>query len=89
MQEVSKLCEALKSNTSLTELSLGSHAVAPDTAATLAAMLPVNQGLSSLCLGDSTFGDKGLVALCPGLQASRSLKSLDLELKVWLLIFTH
>lgn len=54
--EVEALCEALKKNTTLTELNATGHKVSRATAATLAAMLAENSTLTSLCVGDMEFG---------------------------------
>lgn len=55
--EVTSLCEALKKNRTLTELIATGHNLSGDTARTIAAMLAVNSTLTSLCVGDMSFGE--------------------------------
>jgi Leucine Rich repeat len=81
IQDVAKLCAALDGNTTLLELSASGHAMAPETAAVVSAMLTCNSGLQALALGDSSFGDAGVAALCPGLAATATLQRLDLSAK--------
>lgn len=59
-QDAAALCEALKGNTCLRELSCSSHKVAAETAALFAQALATNAGLAALSVGDSTFGDEEL-----------------------------
>ncbi|GIL98525.1 hypothetical protein Vretimale_3895 [Volvox reticuliferus] len=70
----------MATNTNLTELYCSSHPVAPHTASLLAEMLTVSQSMRSLCVGDSSFGDDGVVELARGVAAS-SLTHLDLSNK--------
>ena len=79
MQEVHRICSALQSNTTLTELSSSGHEMQPDTAKLVAQMLSLNTALTSLCVGDRNFGDKALQELASGLQNNASLQKLDLE----------
>jgi hypothetical protein len=65
----------------ITELYASGHAMDAATAARFADMLAVNTTLTALCIGDPEFGDAGLLALTPGLAASASLASIDLENK--------
>ena len=71
----------MASNTHLTQLYASSHPLAPHTAALLADMLAASTNLQSLCVGDSSLGDDGVVALAHGI-ASSSLTHLDLSGKV-------
>ena len=49
--EIVKLCGALESNSTLTELYASNHVVSVESAAALGAMLSKNSTLTSLCLG--------------------------------------
>lgn len=69
----------LAGNTSLRELYTGGHPCPPETASAFSAMLRLNRGLRSLCIGDSGFGDAGVAALVPGLSGNSTLERLDLE----------
>lgn len=60
------LCAALEQNTTLGELSIGSHAVGPAAAAAFARMLAANTTLGSLDLGNSTFGDEVRAGILEG-----------------------
>ena len=80
-EEASDVCAALRTNTSLTELYASGHPVDASIAAAFAEALAVNSALRSLCIGDSELGDENLSALLPGVAASSSLTSLDLENK--------
>ncbi len=75
------LCESLACNTALTELNAGGHAVSPASAELFSDLLCKNTSLTSLCLGNSSFGDDGVCSLARGLIQS-SIASLDLENKV-------
>jgi hypothetical protein len=79
VQDVERLCAALSSNTTLTELNITSHAIDPPSAAALARLLQSNTTLHSLSIGTSSFGDEGVAALAPGVG---NLTSLNLEGKV-------
>lgn len=81
-QEAVSLCAALKGNIHLTELYASNHEMSAQTAAVVSDLLATTSTLKMLCLGDAAFGDAGLVALAPGLQANQSLTRLDLEGKV-------
>lgn len=66
-QEVQELCSALVSNTTLKELSAGSHSISAQDAEAFANVLRRNSALKALCLGNSSFGDEGVAALAEGL----------------------
>lgn len=55
--------------------------MAIETAALVSAMLSCNSGLMALAVGDASFGDAGVAALCPGLAATATLQRLDLSAK--------
>jgi hypothetical protein len=81
-QDVAGLCDALRTNTALTELSCSCHPVPPPTAARFGAALAANAALRSVSIGDSSLGDAGLVAMADGLAANTGLTHLDCEHKV-------
>lgn len=81
-QEAVSLCTALRGNSQLTELYASNHEMNAQTAAVVSDLLAATSTLKMLCLGDAAFGDAGLAALAPGLQANQSLTRLDLESKV-------
>lgn len=81
-QEAVSLCTALRGNSQLTELYASNHEMSAQTAAVVSDLLASTSTLKMLCLGDAAFGDAGLAALAPGLQANQSLTRLDLENKV-------
>ena len=62
-----ELCNALEGNTTLTELSAGSHSLSAEDAEAFAGVLRSKSALKSLCLGNSSFGDDGLAVLAEGL----------------------
>lgn len=76
-QEVLELCNALEGNTTLAELSAGSHSISAQDAKAFAGVLRSNSALKSLCLGNSSFGDDGIAALAEGLAGERSSLRLD------------
>ncbi|GLI58623.1 hypothetical protein VaNZ11_000358 [Volvox africanus] len=78
--DVASFVRAMATNTNLTELYCSSHPVAPHTASLFAEMLTHSHGMRSLCVGDSSFGDDGVVELARGVAAS-SLTHLDLSNK--------
>ncbi|CAG9465392.1 unnamed protein product [Pedinophyceae sp. YPF-701] len=80
-EQVTALCAALRSNTSLKELYASGHAMTAETAAVVAGMLRENTSLASLCVGSADFGDDGVAALAAGLSRNATLKRLDLENK--------
>ena len=51
------LCDALAMNTILTDLNISSHAISPEIAAMFASLLGATASLTSLDLGNSSFGD--------------------------------
>lgn len=81
LQDVTKVCAALEANTTLRELSASGRPMSPETAAVVSAMLSRNSTLTSLSMGDGRFGDAGIIALCPGLAVTATLRQLDLEAK--------
>lgn len=64
LQDAVDLCQALKTNTCLSELSCSSHKLSAATAAAIADMLAANGTLQSLSIGDSAFGDEELEQIC-------------------------
>jgi hypothetical protein len=82
VQDVAALCDALTSNTRLSELSCSCHPLSPGAAARFGAALAANGALRSVSVGDSSFGDAGLAAMAGGLAANKGLTRLDLEHKV-------
>jgi hypothetical protein len=76
------LCDSLEHNNVLQELYASNHPITADSALLISQLLGVNSSLTSLCVGDSSFGDKGVSALQDGLVKSVSLVSLDFENKV-------
>jgi hypothetical protein len=81
-QDVAGLCDALRTNTALTELSCSCHPVPPPAAARFGAALAANGALRSVSIGDSSLGDAGLAAMAGGLAANTGLTHLDCEHKV-------
>ncbi|KIY97525.1 hypothetical protein MNEG_10436 [Monoraphidium neglectum] len=81
VQDVAALCDALTSNTRLSELSCSCHPLSPGAAARFGAALAANGALRSVSVGDSSFGDAGLAAMAGGLAANKGLTRLDLEHK--------
>jgi hypothetical protein len=79
--EAVALSKALAANTTLKDLNLSSHAIAPGMASVLGTAVAANTTLRTLSIGDSTFDDAALESLCHGIAASRSLYTLDLEQK--------
>ena len=75
------LAEALAANTTIRELHLSSHPVSTTQARSLASGLARNGSVRHVSIGNSTLGDRALLALCDGFRSSRSLESLDLEKK--------
>ncbi|XP_051017804.1 NACHT, LRR and PYD domains-containing protein 5 [Acomys russatus] len=75
------LCEAIKQETcGLQELELVDCQLTNYCCEDLAHVITVNKHLKSLDLGNNALGDKGVVALCEGLNQSNStLKRLGLE----------
>lgn len=73
--EVASLCAALATNTRLTSLDCGGHALSREAAAALAAALP-RSAVARLRCGDGGFGDACAAALAPGCGG---LVALDLE----------
>ncbi len=82
-QDVQRLCSALASNLHVTELSISAHALDAECAEKFAELLssPVCH-LKALSLGDSTFGDQAMTALCKGIAGNTTLTALDAEHKV-------
>ncbi|GIL46877.1 hypothetical protein Vafri_3745 [Volvox africanus] len=78
--DVASFVRAMATNTNLTELYCSSHPAAPHTASLFAEMLTHSHSMRSLCVGDSSFGDDGVVELARGVAAS-SLTHLDLSNK--------
>ncbi|GAX74022.1 hypothetical protein CEUSTIGMA_g1472.t1 [Chlamydomonas eustigma] len=79
--EVAKLCNSLGHNTVLKELYASNHSINADSALLISQLLAVNSSLTSLCIGNSSFGDAGVAALHDGLLKSASLVSVDFENK--------
>jgi hypothetical protein len=86
LQDFEKLCDALKANTQLTELSITSHAISTAAANLLADALQNNSSLRSISIGNSRLGNDSMVALARGIAGSRSLTNVDAEHKVRLLL---
>ncbi|KAL0055523.1 hypothetical protein WJX82_001476 [Trebouxia sp. C0006] len=80
-EEAQKLCQALRSNTTLKELYASGHHLTPQTAGMLGAMLAANTSLVSICLGDDALGDAGVQELVDGIKENSTLQKLDLENK--------
>ncbi|DBA95992.1 hypothetical protein WJX77_007182 [Trebouxia sp. C0004] len=80
-EEVQKLCQALRANTTLKELYASGHHMTPQTAGMLGAMLAANTSLVSICLGDDALGDAGVQELVDGVKQNSTLQKLDLENK--------
>ncbi|KAA6426274.1 MAG: hypothetical protein FRX49_03386 [Trebouxia sp. A1-2] len=80
-EEVQKLCQALRANTTLKELYASGHHLTPQTAGMLGAMLAANTSLVSICLGDDALGDAGVLELVDGVKQNSTLQKVDLENK--------
>lgn len=61
-----RLCSVLRGNTTLRDLRITSHAVSRAAAAAFSDMLAVNTGLTSLALGNRSFGDEVCDVRMPG-----------------------
>lgn len=79
IDDAKNLCAALAGNTKVQELDISSHDVTPDMVRSFVDMLQLNTTLRSLALGNRSFGDDGVTALCPGIAANGSLVTLHLE----------
>lgn len=67
----------------MTELSISAHALDVECAEKFAELLSSPScHLKALSLGDSTFGDAAMTALCRGIASNTTLTSLDAEHKV-------
>jgi Ran GTPase-activating protein (RanGAP) involved in mRNA processing and transport len=79
IDDAKNLCAALAGNTKVHELVISSHDVTPDMVRSFADMLQLNTTIRRLALGNRSFGDDGVTALCPGIAANGSLVTLHLE----------
>lgn len=89
-ESAAALADMLQHNASITSISeCCKQPIAASAAFPCRAAHVPSSTLTVLCqcwlagIGDSTFGDAGQVALCPGIAASSSLTSVDAEQKVW------
>merc|ERR1740130_1116292 len=73
-----KLAAALKTNATVTSLSLGDNRIGDEGATKLAAILNKTK-LTNLNLGNNRLGPVGGAALAKGLKGNTTLQSLDLE----------
>jgi Ran GTPase-activating protein (RanGAP) involved in mRNA processing and transport len=74
-----KLCEALRSNSTLRNLDLGANQIGAAGAKPLSSMLCENRALRTLGLSGNRFGDEGINALVDGLSQNPTLLELDLS----------
>ncbi|KAG0042607.1 hypothetical protein BGZ83_000255 [Gryganskiella cystojenkinii] len=74
------LAEALKTNTFLTSLNLGSNSIGESGAQALGEALKTNTFLTSLSLGRNSIGDSGAQSLGEALKTNATLTTLDLRL---------
>lgn len=79
VEDATDLCQALARNTKVHDLDISSHNITPDMAESFAAMLQLNKTLRSISLGNRSFGDRGLIAMCSGIAANQSLVKLNVE----------
>eukprot|EP01118_Nematostelium_gracile_P019690 TRINITY_DN9224_c0_g4_i1.p1 TRINITY_DN9224_c0_g4~~TRINITY_DN9224_c0_g4_i1.p1 ORF type:complete len:340 (+),score=31.93 TRINITY_DN9224_c0_g4_i1:590-1609(+) len=77
--EIIELAEVLKSNHSLTFLSLESTLCGTEAAIAFAECLAVNTTLTELNLGENGIEDSGVIAIAQSLETNTSLKILDLH----------
>lgn len=76
-----KLCDALISNTIITELNISSHPIPIEMATVFSDMLAANDSLISLSLGNSSLGDPAFSILCRGIAFNKSLRELHFDSK--------
>ncbi|KAF9556568.1 hypothetical protein EC968_008173 [Mortierella alpina] len=79
VKEIEDLAEILKTNSTLTSLSLESNAIGDDGATALAEALKTNSTLDTLDLRGNTIWFKGLLAFLELLQTNSTLTTLDLR----------
>jgi Ran GTPase-activating protein (RanGAP) involved in mRNA processing and transport len=77
--EAIALAEALKVNTTLTELYLSGNKIEPAGAQAIAGALEVNTALTELKIANSNIGDVGAQALAGALEKNKTLTKLDLS----------
>ncbi len=77
-QDVAEFAEALKTNTSVTNLSFNCQSIGPAGAASIAGMLRVNRTLQKLELWNNKIGDQGAASIASALEQNTSLQELGL-----------
>lgn len=80
-EDAKKLVDLLKNNTTICELAIPSHHIPPNISFLFADLVAVNRTLTSLSLGNTSFGDDSLAELCKGLAQNSNLLKLDLHAK--------
>ena len=79
LEDVRRLADALKVNTSLTVLYLGNNHIDNEGAASLADALKVNASLTELTLSSNNIGAEGAASLADALKVNASLTTLSLS----------
>lgn len=81
--DAEKLAASIAVNTQLEELYLSGHCLGAAALHAFADCVAANHALRLLCIGDDTFGDAGVDALCAGLARNphSALQTWDLEYK--------